>query len=128
MADVSNGVYFRATESSRLKILFGDVDEEEKEKGKMGLTVLNANHFITEDFEPKATIYGFNQVVPKTTGRLLVTTSTGEPVLTIWRLGLGRVASWATDDGSNWAGETLGKYNSRLHSRVFNWAIGDPDR
>ncbi len=128
LADITNGVFFRATDSSRLKILFGETDEKEQEAGKMGLVALNANHFITEGFEPKATIYGFNQVVPKTTGRLLVTTTTGEPVLTIWRLGLGRVAAWTTDDGGNWAGETLGKYNSRLHSRMFNWAIGDPDR
>ncbi len=128
MAEIGNGVYFRAMEESRLKILFGDVKDEEKKGGTMGLFVLNQNHFITEGYDPKANIHGFNQVVPKTTARLLLTTTTGEPILAVWRLGLGRVASWSTDDGTEWAGDVLSKINSRIFARIFNWAIGDPDR
>jgi uncharacterized membrane protein len=128
IAEIGNGVYFRATEESRLKILFGDLDEKEQQTGDMGLVVLNQNHFITEGYEPKANIHGFNNVVPKTTGRLLLTTTTGEPILTVWRVGLGRVAAWSTDDGSEWVGEVLGKANSKIVARIFNWAIGDPDR
>ncbi|MEM4247495.1 MAG: hypothetical protein QXF14_04195, partial [Candidatus Woesearchaeota archaeon] len=70
----------------------------------------------------------FNQVVPKTTARLLLTTTTGEPILAVWRVGLGRVAAWSTDDGTEWAGDVLNKINSRIYARMFNWAIGDPDR
>lgn len=129
LAEIGNGVYFRATEESKLKILFGDSDEQEPEGGgTMGLVVLNANHFITEGYEPKADLNGFNQVVPKTTARLLLTTSTGEPVLTVWRVGLGRVAAWSVDDGSEWAGQVLNRINSKIVARTFNWAIGDPDR
>jgi len=94
----------------------------------MELVVLNKNHFITENFEPNVTLYGFNQVSPKGAGRLLATTSTGEPVLTIWRLGLGRVGAFSVDDGSKWAGSMLGSGNSRLIARTMNWAIGDPER
>jgi uncharacterized membrane protein len=129
IAEVGNGIYFRATEESKLKILFGDTGEDQPEGGgTMGLTVLNANHFITEGYEPKADIHGFNQAVPKTTARLLLTTTTGDPILSVWRLGLGRVAAWTTDDGSKWAGDTLNKINSKIYARMFNWAIGDPDR
>ena len=128
IAERANGVYFRANEHSKLKILFGDVEDREGQTNKMDLTVLNSNHFITENFEPNGSVYGFNAVIPKTTGRLLVTTTTGEPILTVWRLGLGRVAAFSTDDGSNWAGEMLNKANSRLVARTFNWAIGDPER
>ena len=128
VADVANGIYFRATESSRLKILFGDLDEEEQKSNKMSFEILDSNHFITAGIEPKAFIYGFNNAKPKTTARLLATTSTGEPVLTVWRLGLGRIAALSTDDGSEWAGDLLGKENSNILIRTFNWAIGDPER
>jgi hypothetical protein len=128
LAEISNGIYFRATEETRLKILFGPVDEQEAKTGQMELVILNKNHFITENFEPSATLFGFNQVSPKGAARLLATTSTGEPVLTVWRLGLGRVAALSVDDGSKWAGSLLGKGNSRLIARTMNWAIGDPER
>jgi uncharacterized membrane protein len=128
IAQLSHGIYFKATESSRLKILFGDMDEEEQKSNKMNLQILDSNHFITAGIEPKAAIYGFNNGMPKTTARLLATTSTGDPLLTIWRLGLGRIAALTTDDGTEWAGELLSKQNSNIVTRTFNWAIGDPDR
>ncbi|MBI4017152.1 MAG: VWA domain-containing protein [Candidatus Aenigmarchaeota archaeon] len=128
LADITNGVYFRATERSRLKLLFGKPEEQPPEGGQLALAVLNSNHFITEGLELDAHIYGYNSVAPKTTARLLVTTTTGEPIVTVWRLGLGRVVAYSTDDGSGWAGEALNKKNSRLVSRMMNWAIGDPDR
>lgn len=126
IADITNGIYFRADDSSRLRILFGKPDE--RESNKLGLVVLNKNHFITENLELKGLVYGFNAVVPKTTARLLVTTTTGEPLVTVWRLGLGRVAALSTDDGTNWAGELLNKENSKILTRMTNWAIGDPNR
>lgn len=128
IAEISNGIYFRATEESKLNILFGPVDEQAAKSGQMDLVILNKNHFITENFEPNATLYGFNQVSPKGASRLLATTTTGEPVLTIWRLGLGRVAAFSVDDGSKWAGSLLMSGNSRLIARTMNWAIGDPER
>ena len=128
IAEISNGIYFRATEESRLKILFGPVDEQDSPTGQMELVILNQNHFITANFEPDAALYGFNQVSPKDAGRLLATTSTGQPVLTVWRLGLGRIAAYSVDDGSKWAGSLLGEGNSRLIARTMNWAIGDPER
>lgn len=129
LADLTNGIYFRATDESKLNILFGPVDDQEERSGTMGLVVLNNNHFITAGYEPQeATIYGFNQVSPKDAGRLLVTTTTGEPILTVWRLGLGRVAAVSTDDGGKWGASLLASQNSKLIARTVNWAIGDPER
>jgi len=96
--------------------------------GQMELVILNQNHFITAGLEPSAILYGFNQVGPKGAGRLLATTSTGEPVLTVWRLGLGRVSAYTVDDGAKWAGDMLSADNSKLIVRTMNWAIGDPER
>ena len=128
IADITNGIYFRANERSRLKILFGKSENQPPKGGELRLAVLNSNHFITEGLDIDSRVYGYNSVSPKTTARLLVTTTTGEPIVTIWRLGLGRVVSYATDDGTGWAGEVLNKKNSRLVTRMMNWAIGDPDR
>lgn len=128
IAEISTGIYFKATDASRLKILFGDLDKS-KPGDNLGLAILNANHFITQGLnELKASVSGFNEVVPKTTGQLLVTTASGEPVLTVWRRGLGRVASLSTDDGENWAGSLLTSQNSKLLTRTGNWIIGEPDR
>ncbi|PIN81634.1 hypothetical protein COV11_01520, partial [Candidatus Woesearchaeota archaeon CG10_big_fil_rev_8_21_14_0_10_30_7] len=127
LAELTNGVYFKADEVSRLKILFGDL-EEDKTKTPT-LTVLNSNHFITQDLQDiSASIHGFADVVPKTTARLLVTTNKGDPILATWRVGLGRVGAYAIDDGSVWGGELMSKKNSKLLIRSLNWAIGEPDR
>lgn len=128
IAELTNGIYFRATEESRLNIIFGPTDENQPESGQMELVILNKNHFITSGLEPNSTLYGFNQVSPKGAGRLLAVTSTGDPILTVWRLGLGRVAAVSTDDGSKWAGSLLGAQGSKLIARTMNWAIGDPER
>lgn len=128
LADLTNGIYFRATEESRLRIIFGDTDDQEAQSGQMAMVVLNKNHFITDGYEQSPALYGFNQVSPKSAGRLLATTSTGDPVLTVWRLGLGRVAALTVDDGGKWASSLLEKGNSRIMSRTMNWAIGDPER
>ncbi len=127
LASITGGVYFKATEASRIKILFGNLDEEKKLAEK-SLLVLDKNHFITADLNPKAKIYGFNQVLAKTGARLLMTTSSGEPALAVWRLGLGRVGVLATDDGSAWAGQLLGAPESKVHVKTIHWAVGDPER
>jgi hypothetical protein len=129
LAGVGGGIYFRARESSKLELLFGDVEPPNpEEETDWGVSILDGNHFITEDLEVNATIYGFNAVAPKTTGRMLAVTSTGEPLLTTWHLGLGRVAAYSTDDGTSWSGQLLSKDNSKLLIRSMNWINGDPDR
>ncbi|MBI4141527.1 VWA domain-containing protein [Candidatus Woesearchaeota archaeon] len=128
IADITNGVYFRANDQSRLKLIFGERDEKQQEGNTKKLTILNANHFITQGLEVNATVYGFNDVTPKTTSRLLVTTNAGDPILTVWRLGLGKAATLSSDDGTGWAGELLKKPDSKLLTRTINWLIGDPDR
>ncbi len=127
LAEITNGVYFKADEVSKLKILFGDLEEDKTKTPK--LTLLNTNHFITQELgEISASIHGFNDVVPKTTARMLVTTNKGDPLFAVWRVGLGRVGAFAFDDGSVWSGELMSKQNSKLLIRSLNWAVGEPDR
>tara|TARA_Y100000310_G_scaffold339689_1_gene433177 strand:- start:3268 stop:5649 length:2382 start_codon:yes stop_codon:yes gene_type:complete len=120
-----NGIYFEPSETERLKLLFNESKEPPKENN---LLVLDNHHFITNKLSIAANINGFNQVVPKQSARLLITSQNSNPILTTWRYGLGRIAVLATDDGSGWAGQLLNQDNSHLVSRIINWAIGDPDR
>lgn len=127
IADIANGAYFKVEDVGRLKILFGELEEQGSQIP--GLAILDNNHFITKELKDiKASIHGFNDVVPKTPARLLVTTTGGDPILTTWRIGLGRVASLSTDDGTVWASELLSGDNSKLLVRTLNWAVGEPDR
>lgn len=126
LALMTSGIYFDADQSKRLKLLFGEPEEEERTS--YGLVPLDANHFITAGLNLKATITGFNYIVPKSTANLLVTTDVADPILTVWRYGLGRTAALTTDDGRKYAGQLLAKENSVLLARTMNWVIGDPSR
>ncbi|MBS3168148.1 VWA domain-containing protein [Candidatus Woesearchaeota archaeon] len=121
-----NGIYFKPELSNQLKLIFGDT-QISGDKKSFGLVVVNEDHFVTGGMILDADIYGFNQVVPKSSAKLLVTTDIGDPVVNVWRFGLGRVASIATGYRLHGA-ELLTKGNSLLLTRSANWVIGDPER
>lgn len=127
LAQVGGGLYFPAGTENRLKILFG-TPEEKGQGDEMTLFVLNPNHFVTRDLEPDARVFGFNQVIPRSLARTLVTTDSGEPALTEWRYGLGRVSTLTVFSGSAGLGELLSGDNSLLLTRTINYAIGNPER
>ncbi len=122
----TNAVYFQPDTSQQIKLLFGDT-EAAGEKKVFPLEILDENHFITSGLDLNARLFGFNQVVPKDSAKLLITTDVGDPVLTVWRFGLGRAASMSSDVRS-FGFEMLNKDNSRLLTRTTNWVIGDPER
>ena len=121
------GIYFPANQENKLKILFGD-PEETKFGELFDLFIINPYHFITQNIELDASLYGYNQVIPKSSAQLLVTTQHGEPAVTVWNYGLGRVATLNVFSGNNNLGDLLNKKNSILITRITNWAIGDPQR
>ncbi|MBI2175815.1 VWA domain-containing protein [Candidatus Woesearchaeota archaeon] len=126
IAKAGNGAYFEPSEAQKLKIIFGS--GEAASTDKMKLEKLNNNHFITGNVKLNARLSGFNQVVPKPNADVLVATAENRAILTVWRFGLGRIASVATDDGLGWAPELFNSENSVLITRTVNWAIGDLSR
>ncbi|RMF55200.1 VWA domain-containing protein [Candidatus Woesearchaeota archaeon] len=125
IAELANGAYFRPDNKEKIRILFGD-KEEGVETDK--LVVINEEHFITKSLDLDASVSGYNKVVPRSTANLLVSNGQADPILTVWRFGLGKVAALSTDDGRFWAGELLKGESSKLISRVVNWAIGNPEK
>jgi hypothetical protein len=89
-------------------------------------TTVSKNHYITAGLDLNASLTGFNDVTPKPGAERLVALSDGKPILTVWRYGLGRVASLTTDNGNIWAGSFYTKDSSAVISSTLNWAIGDP--
>ncbi|MEA1965939.1 MAG: VWA domain-containing protein, partial [Euryarchaeota archaeon] len=130
LASEGRGIYYRPAESERLNIIFGEKPEEPDDttKGDFSISVLNPNHFITENLLLSGSITGYNKVTPKTGAQALVTTCAGKPVVTAWRLGMGHVVSLSTDDGAGWSGALYSGDNAELISRMVNWAVGDPRR
>ena len=125
LAEIGGGNFYQPSDSQKLTLLFGGQKEQTNENQ---LVIMDNNHFITTDLGISGEVTGYNQVVPKETARLLIMTQGGYPILTTWRFGLGRVAAFTTDDGSGWSGSLFSKDNTKLISRMVNWAIGNPER
>ncbi|MBT3304472.1 VWA domain-containing protein [Candidatus Woesearchaeota archaeon] len=126
LAANGGGTYLKAGSEGQLSFVFGT--ERSNEKKEWSIRSVNSNHFITKDLDINAKIFGFNQVVPKSSAQMLVASSNGLPILSVWRFGLGRVAVLATDAGNSWSGQLLREGNSKLISRTANWVVGDPRR
>lgn len=125
LASRGNGIYFKRDQSGGIKLLFREISNPEKKDG-FPLLILNSNHFITNGISLNATIYGYNNVFTKQNANALVMTSTGNPVFSSWRFGLGRVVSITTDNGNTWAPQLYNKDNSKIIYSSINYAIGDP--
>lgn len=125
LAKSGDGTYDRATQLQTLMIKWGD-PEAKKYGEEFRLVPLSLTHFITRDLEFSSTLNGFNQVVPKDNAELLITNDGGQPALTTWRYGNGRVATW-TVFRANGLGGLLNE-DSEVMTRTTNWAIGDPER
>ncbi|PIN86158.1 hypothetical protein COV19_06080 [Candidatus Woesearchaeota archaeon CG10_big_fil_rev_8_21_14_0_10_44_13] len=129
IASIGGGSFYMPKNAEKLKIIFGEPEEDaECNDEKKRVRILDENHFITEGLEMDAILTGYNYVAPKSSSNPVIVTCDGKPIITVWRYGLGRVVSMATDDGTKWAGEMLSAKNSEIITRMINWAIGDPKR
>ncbi|NJL44429.1 MAG: VWA domain-containing protein [Nitrosarchaeum sp.] len=129
IAAPGGGVYVPSKEINKVKILFGD-PENKKFGDDFTLFYLSLGHFITRDMdalEVYPVLNGWNQVVPKAASQLLVTTDAGDPALSVWRYGNGRVAALTVFRGDS-LGPLLQRNTSIFLTRIVNWAVGDPER
>lgn len=120
------GIYYKLDEKDRLNIIFGDKADISSGGGGYNVVALNPNHFITQGLNLSAQLSGFNGVTQKTSAQLLVSTDTGNPIVTVSQYGLGRVVAFSTDNGNGWSLSLYGGNNANLLARMVNWAIGTP--
>ena len=125
LAQLGKGSYYRPKETDAIQIVLGGADTN-KNNATNSLQIVDFNDFITRNLLLTGKVNGFNNVIPKSSAKLLVAMNDGRPILTTWRFGLGRVAVLSTDDGTSWASILLNQQNSPLLSRTIFWTVGDP--
>ncbi|TAL51885.1 MAG: VWA domain-containing protein [Nanoarchaeota archaeon] len=127
IAQIGKGSYFQPKETDRIQIILGGPGDN-KANNTNSLQIIDFNDFITKDLTLIGKVTGYNNVVPKSSAKMLVALNDGRPILTTWRFGLGRVAVLSTDDGTGWASVLLNNKNAPLVSRTVFWTAGDPRR
>lgn len=88
-------------------------------------SVWDSNHFITKDLVLNSRPALYDGVNAKPGARTLVGSESGDPVLTTWRYGLGRVAAFSADNTDL---EAVMAEDPALGIRTINWASGDPQK
>lgn len=88
------------------------------------LVNVNPDHFITRG-EISGAVTLFDPVEPKRGAEMLVSTDSGQPVLTAWRYGLGRVAAFSADNQDL---QGIMSTEPSLGVRSVSWAAGDLQR
>lgn len=129
-----DGTYMNINPGERANLIFEELEKPPEDETitlyVFPLIEYNPKHFITRNIEIAGNITGYNDVTPKAGADRIIITSTGKPVLTTWRFGLGRVASLTTDNGYGagnlWSSQMYAGNNSKLTSATLNWAIGNP--
>ncbi|MCC4770716.1 VWA domain-containing protein [Methanosarcina sp. DH2] len=128
--------YNRIEPGERIKLSFSEDPEEsvdrEDEYSSGSIVVYDPKHFITRNISDiNHNILGYNEVTPKPEASRLVITRLGKPVITVWRLGLGRVVAVTTDNGNGngipWAAPLYSGNDSLIITRTLNWAVADTE-
>ncbi|WP_269851054.1 vWA domain-containing protein [Methanosarcina horonobensis] len=128
--------YNRIEPGERIKVSFSKNPEEseelENEYSSGSIVVYDPKHFITRNISDiQHDILGYNEVTPKPEANRLVITRLGKPIITVWRLGLGRVAAITTDNGNGngipWAASLYSGNDSLIITRTLNWAVADTE-
>lgn len=134
LMDEVGGMYFPIEKGERVNLVFDELQQPDTNESidfaVFPLVKYNPTHFVTKNVNLSGNITGYNDVTPKPGADRLILTSTGKPVLTVWRYGLGRVAALSTDNGKGydnmWSTQMYSGNNSKLTSSTMNWLIGDP--
>lgn len=128
--------YYRIEPGERIKVRFSenpeDSEDREDEYSSGSIVVYNPKHFITRNISDiQHDIYGYNEVTPKPEANRLVITRLGKPIITVWRMGLGRVAAITTDNGKGngipWSASLYSGNDSLIVTRTLNWAVADTE-
>jgi hypothetical protein len=125
LAAASGGSYLRATETNRLRLLFGG--SSRRFEGE-GLTVVDEDTFITSGVELTADPERVNDVSVKPGAEFLVAADDGTPAVASWRYGLGRVVTVTAYGSDGTLDGLLTRPDSLLLTKATNYVIGDPER
>jgi Ca-activated chloride channel family protein len=70
-------------------------------------------------------LHGYTRSRAKTSGELLLTSASGDPLLARWQLGLGQVLAWTSDVTPRWSGDWMAwRHFSKFWGQVVRSALG----
>lgn len=124
IAGAGGGSYFRATETTRLGVLFGGAGSS----GGSGLVILDRRSFITSGVTLTSSPSSFNDVAVRRGADYLVASGSGQPALATWQYGLGQVATLTAYGEDGTLDGLLREPDSLLLTRTTNDVVGDPER
>ena len=125
IAQESGGQFYRATETERLRLLFGGGS---RQFSGDGLTVVDSRHFVTSGVELESNPGRVNDVSIRSGADFLVAADDGTPAVASWRYGLGRVVSITAYAPDGTLDGLLQRPDSLVVTKSVNYAIGDPER
>lgn len=125
VAEQSGGNFLRASETDRLRILFGGQSRQYEGEG---LVVVDPNAFVTAGVDLESNPGQANGVSVRRGADLLVASGSGDPAVATWRYGLGRVVTLTAYAPDGTLDGLLRRPDSLLVTKSTNWAIGDPRR
>ena len=136
IAEAGKGRFYAVTRAEELpRILIFESQAARSENVQAGETALKLgepDHPVLSGMSPRQLpdLNGYNALSSKNeqgAEDILVSASFGDPILSAWQYGLGRVLVWTSDLGEEWAGawpstETQGKF----WSQVVRYALVNP--
>jgi hypothetical protein len=119
LASRAGGFYSSSDSTGRLQFVFSGGGGA---GSNQGLVVTDPDQFIADGISLRSTTGSFDPVETKFGSRRVVSSSSGNPVLTVWRYGLGRSAVFTA--GSKDLSRIV-KTDPELVSRTLSWSVGD---
>jgi uncharacterized membrane protein len=112
LAERGNGRFYLTSDATTLPQIFST------ETMKVAQTSLVEEPFLAQpmskspiiagiDWAQSPLLLGYNATKPKPTADLLLASERGEPLLAVWRFGLGQAAAFTSDAKNRWAAEWL---------------------
>ena len=132
LASKGNGRYYLTTDATKIpqlmtketKIASKNPIVESRFHAQLGEISPILRGFKPEDLPP---LGGYVVTTPKPTAQRVLSSPTGDPVLSKWQYGLGRAVAWTPDASDRWAGEWLAWPGfPKFISQMVRWSMPDP--
>jgi hypothetical protein len=90
--------------------------------------VRHGSHALLRGIESMPPLYGYVATAPKDSARVLLSSERGDPLLAVWRYGLGHSLAWTPDMRGQWAREFVRWSDyQQVASRMVAWLLPEPD-
>lgn len=129
IAETGKGRYYYTDEGGNIPRIFA------KETFMASRTYLNNEEFTPaiESFHSVLSgaadnglpnLMGYIGASPKNTAKVVLKSSEEDPILSMWRYGLGKTVAWNSDMNGKWSSNYIGwENNLKLWQNIINWTI-----